>query len=73
MPEGPVVFVTVTVPPEATEEFLKVMDIDVQGSRKEAGRPHSHARCAVLSCILTPHSHRLRRDTRAVSVKCLSL
>ena len=48
MPEGPVVFVTVTVPPEATEEFLKVMDIDVQGSRKEAGRPHSHARCAVL-------------------------
>ena len=31
------VFVTVEVPEDKTEEFLKVMQIDVEGSRKEEG------------------------------------
>ena len=31
------VFVTVTVPDDKKDEFLKVMDVDVKGSREEPG------------------------------------
>ena len=41
------VFVTVEVPEDKTEEFLKVMQIDVEGSRKEEG---------CLRCCTLPQS-----------------